>query len=575
MADLFVGIDIGASFTKAVVLEKKLKASLLHSAIFPTQYGLSSQGEKTFDAVKLVEGLTTMMPLARFREASVAVSLPESSITVLSVLLPLMSVKELSFAAINEAKQKMIPTSGPHHIFECLFLGERKIEEVTKYEVLVVRTERREVEKIIGGLQAVLITPDLITPEPFVLSSIVPPAAWKKDEDIAFIDIGAASLNITVCRENNLAFMRSIAYGTDDIIANLSEKLEIPKERAAKLINEEKGIPEVEFNLNDKVALAEEIMKQKYEAGLTENTSAAPEVNMLELRMHWQPHIERILQELRRSLSFYKDQSRGRRIERMYFLGGGCRIPNLVTTFSKYIGGQCEMINPFAELKPEAKGPADVAASVIFASAAGMAVSLLHKQGPKTPQHTVNFLPKEFKRRHANRLVNIGFYFLMSLLILGLGGFVLTALIANVLARENIKKLDFQIESFQKKQKELVALVDLEKNLKQKKAKIASLRAAQADFPSLFRRLSGALLPGMLLTRAEFSSGKLTLSGRVYADYESGVEKLDTLKKRMADEGFQDIKATPLMLETISSPTGETEKKWRNFDITAKAAAKK
>ena len=88
----------------------------------------------------------------------------------------------------------------------------------------------------------------------------------SEDKDVLFVDIGTSSLGIHICREGHLAVTRNIAYGLNDIIRDLSRQFNISDEEAETAVREY-GVSQTILDIKDKVAVAEEIMRQKYEAG--------------------------------------------------------------------------------------------------------------------------------------------------------------------------------------------------------------------------------------------------------------------------------------------------------------------
>ena len=99
-----------------------------------------------------------------------------------------------------------------------------------------------------------------------LLSPGLIPNLRSEDKDVLFVDIGTSSLGIHICREGHLAVTRNIAYGLNDIIRDLSRQFNISDEEAETAVREY-GVSQTILDIKDKVAVAEEIMRQKYEAG--------------------------------------------------------------------------------------------------------------------------------------------------------------------------------------------------------------------------------------------------------------------------------------------------------------------
>ena len=295
--------------------------------IFKTPYAASrpDAASREIDPSDFWKQIFTFISLSRLRRSKVAITLAPEYISTIVVSLPKMNMSELFLAAIVEAKRTMIPASTADHSFECSFVGESGSPDNRKLEVSVIRTENKHVQRILDLCKNADIIPSLIAPSPCAIAYLLPKETWKKDEDIAFVDLGVSNLNISISRNGKLVSTRSLGYSLRDIAKDISAQLGISPAEAERIIREE-GVPQVDFDIKNKVAIVEEIMRQKYEAGKDPSLPGASGINRLELRMLWQTHIERMIQELRRTFIYYKEHSAGGRVECVYFLGGGCLI---------------------------------------------------------------------------------------------------------------------------------------------------------------------------------------------------------------------------------------------------------
>jgi type IV pilus assembly protein PilM len=586
LAQLLFGVDIGSKYTKVVVLEHGVKTRLVNGFLFPTPSQVSKGGDKQVDPEAFIKALTAFIPAASFRRAKIAVNLPPMSITALSVFLPLMSRKELSYAAINEAKQKMIPVAGPNHIFDCLFLGETRINKVPRAEVLVIRTEKLYVQRIIDIFKGVEEFPALISPASTILPNVVPKDAWKKDQAVVIVDIGAAYLKISISSDANMVFMRNIVFGLEDIIQDFAKQLGITAVAAEEVIKEH-GIPIVAFDPKDKVAIAEEIMRQKYEASLASPASPEAQVNLLELRLLWQPYIERIAQELRRSLVFYNERSEGRRIEQIFFTGGGSYIKNLRSIISSFGGGECKDLLPFAQiphdLPKDNKFKDEVVSSAIFASAASLAFGIPLKKGQKEVQ--INFLPAEFKEREAKaarRLILLIIWFCF------VGVFILLStqlFLSNHMIRWNIQTIEKKLTRVQRVSEDLKSLDKSQSKIKQRSQQIEDLINGRLDYPLVLEGLAKDTPEAIVLSKCTLDDKKLDIEGNIFADYEEAKSEIDLFGKALSKKGyFGNIVIPDIELEGISPELNPgvrgdqlrlTQPKERNFKLSADVVAPK
>jgi len=586
LADQLFGIDIGSKYTKVVVLEHGVKTRLVNGFLFPTPIKVSKGGDKEVDTELFLGAMSPFIPAESLRRAKIAVNLPPMSITALSVFLPLMSRKELSYAAINEAKQKMIPVAGPNHIFDCLFLGETMVNKIPRAEVLVIRTEKFYVQRIIEIFKSINEHPALISPASTILPNIVPKEAWGKDRAAVIVDIGASYLKIMICSAAHMVFMRNIVFGLEDIIQDFARQLNLKVPEAEEAVKRH-GVPEVAFDPKDKVAIAEEIMRQKYEASLEEPSSQAVQVNLLELRLLWQPHIERIAQELRRSFVFYNERSEGRKIEQLFFIGGGSYIKNLRKILSSHVGGECKEVLPFAHIPHEItidnKFKEEIVSSAIFASAASLAFGIPLKKGAKEVQ--INFLPVEIKQKAAIASRR------MILLIIGfclIGVFLLAGgqlFLSNQMVKWNIRAVEKKLSKVKRVSEDLKVMDQYQAKIKQLSQQIDDLIKSRPDFNLPLNDLAKALPEEIILNKCLFTANKIELEASMFADYEEANKFISDFKNKLAKTGyFSNITVPAIELEAISpelSSGGGQEKlrltqpKDRNFKLSADVAVPK
>ena len=581
MANL-LGIDIGNRYTKVVEIEPKPAFKLRSCIIFETPYLPSGQsGKKEINKEVFWTEMTKHIPLKNLRSANIAVSLPSTSITAITLLLPKAAKNELILMAQAEARRKMIPASTPDHIFESVVVAARIINKITRFEVLVARAEKFYIQQLLGLFKNIDIIPKVITISGAAFSATFNEEILnKKDVDTAFVDIGISSINTAIFREGKLNFFRNTACGLQDIIQEISSNLSLSESRA-DIVIKDKGVPEVDFDLKNKVAVVEEIMRQKYEAGLkAQETNQKEEINVLELRMLWQGYRDRIIHEIRRSLSYYNEQTSGRRIEYIFFAGGGSQIKNLVNFLSKEIGGKCQISFPFKDMPVSQENVTmpDINSTAIFTDAVSLALSLpaiISKGGD-----TINFLPRELKRKNViaawRFILLIAGISIIAILVL----LLLSAVIKRPLIQKQIKQVDTDLSRIKNIAGALRYLDETDARIKQRSSQIQEITAKRKNFSSVLDKLNTAASKEILLTKvsiygagAQLAAGmppteeasaanpgaapdnyKIDIKAEVSADYETAIKIIDDFKTRLqAAAIFNNIKVTALKLESIST----------------------
>ncbi len=592
----FIGIDIGSEYAKAVEIQGGQSLRLVNSGIFRTPFiSATPQGgaRQQIDSGLFWKEVSKFIPVARLKASHISINMPASSIMTAYLALPKMKKGEFASAVLMEARRKMISSSGPEHVFEWSFIGERIIDKVVKFEFLAVRSEKRDVENILNVFKDTGYFPYSITPNCCTIPCILPEDAWKSDADTVFVDLGAGYLNISIYKESSLVLTRNVAYGIKEVVQDLSRQLNLPSDRTEEIISEH-GVPLVEHDFKDRVAIAEEIMRQKYEAAQGLGAGAG-RANFLELRMFWEPHLEKIIHELRRSFVYYKEQSGGRRIEYIYFLGGGSQIKNLVGVLSRSIGGQCMVIDDKVTSKP------------IFANAVSLALSAIPRDKKKA---VINFLPVELKRME---LVALRRMILLSagiFLIIAFAFANISVLLSNRSANMSRENVEFELARIKKITDKLEYLKHEEERIEGFSGQVEGVIKKRKDFYSILRELTRAIPRDILLAELSISkassgsftgqqTGEMTMRGgsgatvsqagaeeryqlsmkaQIFTDYERAVKVIEEFKKKMGLlKYFSNIAVTSLKLEKISSENATEEKEGlrlttesrREFTLTA------
>ncbi|MCX7927070.1 MAG: pilus assembly protein PilM [Candidatus Omnitrophica bacterium] len=577
MAGLYLGIDIGSYLTKVCVFEQVGKFSLIDAQVFPTPFIVSKDGQSAVDSSAFVKQLSKYVPLNKLRSAKFSVNLQPLAITVLPVFMPLMSPKELVFAAVNEARQKMLPPSGPNHIFQTLFVGETIINKIPRSEVLVIRTEKIFIQEIINLFKPLEVFPHIITPTAAILPILVEASTWKKDEALAIVDIGTTYLKISICSNGHMAFVRNIIYGIKDITNDLARQLSLPVNKMEEVLRQI-GVPSVSFDPNNKVAIAEEIMRQKYEASLAGQEEEKNKINELELRLFWQPHLEKISQELRRSVAFYQEQSEAKRVTKICFIGGGSILKNLVATISTLVNIDVEPLDVFKGLAIRWSQAKEIKDTYSFNCLFGQAVALgCGLALPKSSQKKIiNFIPPDLRKKEqiariqllivAVTLISIG----VSLLIF------INLIISNQNRNTQIRSIAQKLSRYKSVSENLNTLEQTQARIEELTKRVDELTQKRLDVYVYLRTLAAVIPKDMFLTNLKLNGFQIELEAVTEEDYETAIKMVKVLKSEFErSDLFETVEFQPFSDEAII-PTGSQktvqlgEKKERTLQATLK-----
>lgn len=245
------------------------------------------------------------------KEATVTTS--SSTIISRDVTIPVVAEDEMETVIRYEIEQ-YLPIKLDDYIIQFVVLDRITESDGPKFKVNVVaypKVTARSYYDLIGALD---LTPFVLDVNYNSLKKVSDLAGVNNSgSTLAFIDMGATSINVTIFKQGKLDFTRIIKYGGDSIDYALSSKL----------------------NIQTKAAEAEKISK-----GSLVNIGEYDELNST-----LKETIDEILGELERILQFYNNQAVGNRIQKVVIYGGTSNIKGLQEYMEERIGVKTEKIN--------------------------------------------------------------------------------------------------------------------------------------------------------------------------------------------------------------------------------------
>lgn len=245
------------------------------------------------------------------KEATITTS--SSTIISRDVTIPVVAEDEMETVIRYEIEQ-YLPIKLDDYIIQFVVLDRITESDGPKFKVNVVaypKVTARAYYDLIGALD---LTPFVLDVNYNSLKKVSDLAGVNNSgSNLAFIDMGATSINVTIFKQGKLDFTRIIKYGGDSIDYALSSKL----------------------NIQTKAAEAEKISK-----GSLVNIGEYDELNST-----LKETIDEILGELERILQFYNNQAVGNRIQKVVIYGGTSNIKGLQEYMEERIGVKTEKIN--------------------------------------------------------------------------------------------------------------------------------------------------------------------------------------------------------------------------------------
>lgn len=526
MATWYLGIDIGTAYTKLVGLDRRGMPVLVKSLPTPTA-GPDVGEAPAFDAAQLVRALEAASPQAP-QQARIATCLHSRFVNAILVSLPNMPQKELAAAAVYEARRTMIPAPGPQALFEYQVL-ENTVDGQPKLELLVIKTERQGLEERLNPLKEAGLMPAIITPSSLALLRALSPDERRLDS-LGMVHLGSRTLDVAAATRGKQRFFRSINLGCGEMSAALAAGGRMAEPEAERFLMTT-GIPDASDPARQAI----------------------------------QPYLDRLVTEIRRSLTFYRQESE-ERVETLFLSGGGVLIPNLVAYLKQHIGGDLRLCDPFVELRRKEGVSLEVIAdhAPLYATAFGLAQIA---SDPPRKGDTVNFLPAPAPWG-ARRLAKPAVWLRIGVgLLAALGaGWLLTEARAAAL-RSRLRAQQAAYATLQPALMQQQGLLARQQRLEARLGFLEGLSRSHPAIPAMLEDLARRLPEPVTLTELTISqlqapapaggagqagSWKLLFKGMVRAHYEEALGLLERLNRSLSQSPhFSEVVVEAPNVETL------------------------
>lgn len=333
-----VGVDIGSHSIKAVETVKETGSFRLLSAGIVAQGAVNIASDSEADLVKITTNIKRLFKEAQIGSKQVVVALPESQVFTRLVKFPPLSDTEVASAIRWEAEQyipiPLIEAQIQHFIVE-----RREISGVGAVEVLLVAAPKKLVEKYVKIITLCGLEPIAVETETLALVRSLAPS----DQTAFVIDFGASSTDIAIAKNANLVFSRSIPTAGEALTRAVATNLSVPAIQAEEY--------------KKSYGLSKEQLEGKVRAALD-------------------PLFRIVADEMKKAVQFYQADQAGDAPKIVILSGGTSALPDAVSTFSKLLGLDVVIGNPFSSLiKTDAETAKKLAPfGPLYAIAAGLSI---------------------------------------------------------------------------------------------------------------------------------------------------------------------------------------------------------
>jgi type IV pilus assembly protein PilM len=329
--DHVVGLDVGSSAVKMALFKEAEDGLHLVKAEIKELAQVSDDASFQKEAVSalryLLRGIDT-------KKAKVIASINCPSTAIKRIVAPYMPKAELKTGIALEAKN-YFPFSIDDSMLDFEILGDIVDKGIRKYDLQVAVCPINTVQKNLSILEKAGVRPSSFVTSSYALGKVA--EYTGKEEDLkCFIDIGSSHTEFIIYKDRTMVFTRKIPICGDDFTKSMTGALISDRGRTqltfaeAERIKKEVGIP------------------ADNDTGLIDDKISAIQI----LSMLRSP-AENLANEISRCLDYYREESRGARVDNIVLFGGGASLAGLTKFVSDSLGMPVRIGDPLEGLKAQ------------------------------------------------------------------------------------------------------------------------------------------------------------------------------------------------------------------------------
>lgn len=311
-----IGLDIGSSYIKVVQLKDTRSGYELELFdMLPISPELIVEGS-IIDSIRLTEALKELIRKAKIKTKDAVISVSgHSAVIIKRISLPDMTEEELSESIKFEAEQ-YVPFDIEDVNIDFQILGPR--EEPGQMDVILVAVKKEIINDYVNVVNEAGLNTVVVDVDAFALENMYSiNYEIEADTNVALINIGASTINMNILKGGVSAFTRDSSVGSNLHTEALQREFNISFEEAERL---KKG---------------ESLEKVSPEEAEPVIMSAS----------------EEIINEVKRSLDFFRAGSPSAEIKEIILSGGCALIKGFPELLSGKIGINVRKAEPFRNIK--------------------------------------------------------------------------------------------------------------------------------------------------------------------------------------------------------------------------------
>lgn len=344
-----------------------------------------------------------------------------------------------------------------------------------------------------------------------------------KDAVVSMIYMGKRTTNMSFFKEGNLQFNREVPIGGEDIT-----------EAMTSILVSDAGKLELSHDQAEKI-------KRQYGI-VTEEETQKVDIPMAQLMAVMRPALERIEDEILRTIEYYRGQIGDVPIQKIILTGGSAKTPHLPEFLSRGVGVEFEVTDPLKGLEVKEKIANKEALLVVapqLSSALGVALSAFSEKP------TVNLLPDEVKekwktllRRHLNiREISIAYALILVLMY----GYLLAQIFFTTARISDIKMRNDALRP------KVTRLEEIERVVREEEGRrgiFKSIELTRIQIPEALEDISLSVTPSILLSEIKIveAAREVRIKGMVFSKGGAAENILSKFMSNLAkSEGFAKV----------------------------------
>ncbi|WP_161880465.1 type IV pilus assembly protein PilM [Deinococcus alpinitundrae] len=346
-----IGVEIGTSSIKVVVLKPGSPPVLQHAVMTPTPIGSMRDG-LVIEPQAVASELKRLLAQHRITTKHVVTAVPNQQAVTRNIMVPRMDPKELKEAIKWEA-ERYIPYPIDEVSLDFDVLGDIPgASDDGQMEVVIAAAPTEAIARQVEVLRLAGLEPTVIDLKSFctlralrgnllgehLTKSTLTGTNYTEGGEVALVmEIGASSSVISLVRGDRVLMARNINVAADDFTTALQKAFDLDFASAEEV----------------KIGYATATTPTEDEEDLLNFDNAREQYSPARVFEVVRPVLGELITEVRRSMEFYRVQSGDIVIDRTFLAGGGAKLRGLAAAISDALGFRVEVASPWLTVQTD------------------------------------------------------------------------------------------------------------------------------------------------------------------------------------------------------------------------------